>query len=81
MFKGIRDVESVAELEKFRYIVKKCTKEVCGMRHVGKQRRKGSEWWSEEVGVAVAEKRRGFEEWLKRRDGDTHAGYRHRELW
>ena len=29
---------------------------MCGMRHVGRQRRKGSEWWSEEVGVVVAEK-------------------------
>ena len=41
------DVESVEkELEKFRGIVKECinTNDVCGMRHVGRQRRKESEW-------------------------------------
>ena len=49
--------------------------EVCGMRCVGGQRRKGSEWWSEEVGLAVIEKRRA-EEWLQRRDRDTYDRYR-----
>ena len=36
--------------EKFRDIVKECTNDVCGMRRVGGQRRKGSEWWNAEVG-------------------------------
>ena len=57
------EVESVEEWEKFRDMVMKCTNEVCGMRRVGEQRRKGSEWWNE-LGRAVAEKRRAFEEWL-----------------
>ena len=35
-----------------------CTNDVCGMRCVGGQRRKGSEWWNEEVGRTVTEKRR-----------------------
>ena len=39
-------------------------------------RRKGSEWWSEEVGLAIAERRRAFEEWLQRRDRDTYDRYR-----
>ena len=43
-----------------------CTNDVCGMRRVDGQRRKGSEWWNEEVGRAVAEKRRGFQKWLQR---------------
>ena len=30
-----------------------CTNDVCGMRRVGGQRRKGSEWWNEEVGGVV----------------------------
>ena len=30
--------------------------------------KKGSEWWNEELGKAVAEKRRAFEEWLQKRD-------------
>ena len=30
--------------------------DVRGIRRVGGQRRKGSEWWNEEVGRAVAEK-------------------------
>ena len=38
--------------------------------------KKGSEWWNEEVGRAVAEKRRGFEEWLQRRDRVTNDRYR-----
>ena len=39
---------------------------------VGRLRRKGSEWWNEVVGWAVAEKRRAFEEWLQRRDRVTY---------
>ena len=49
-----------------------CTNDVCGIRCVGGQRRKGSEWWNEEVGRAVGEKRRAFEEWLQRRDRVTY---------
>ena len=57
------EVESVeTEWEMFRDIVKECTDEVCGVRRVGGQRNKRSEWWSEEVGVVVAEKRRAFED-------------------
>ena len=38
------EVESVEkEWEKFRDMVLECTNDVCGMRHVGGQRRKGSE--------------------------------------
>ena len=44
------------EREKFRDIVMECTNDVCGMRCVGGQRRKGSEWSNEEVGRAVAKK-------------------------
>ena len=40
------------------------------------QRINGSEWWNEEVGRAVAEKRRAFEEWLQRRDRVTYDSYR-----
>ena len=32
------------------------TNDVSGMRRVGGQRRKGSEWWDEEVGGAVVKK-------------------------
>ena len=62
------EVESVEqEWEKFRDMVMECTNDVCGMRRVSGQRRKGSEWWNEELGRAVAEKRRAFEEWHQRR--------------
>ena len=47
----------------------------CGMRHVGRHSRKGSEWWSGEVGVAVAKKRKAFEEWLQRRGRDLYYRY------
>ena len=49
------EVESVEkEWEKFRDMVMECTNDVCGMRRVGGQRRKGSLWRNEEVGRAVA---------------------------
>ena len=64
------------EWEKFRDIVMECTNDLCGMRRVGGQRRKGSEWWNEEVDRAVAEKRIAFEEWLQRRDRVTFDRYR-----
>ena len=67
------EVESVErEWEKFRDIVMECTNGVCGMRRIGGQRRKGSEWWNEGVGRAMAKKRREFEEWLQRRDRLTY---------
>ena len=70
-------VESVEkEWEKFRDIVMECTNDECGMRRVGGQRRKGSEWWNEEVRRELAEKRRAFEEWLQRRDRVTNNRYR-----
>ena len=64
------------EWEKFRDMVMECTNDVCGMIRVGGQRRKGSEWWNEEVGRAVTEKTRTFEEWLQRRDRVTYNRYR-----
>ena len=74
------EVESAEkEWEKFRDMVMEFTNDVRGMRRVGGQRRKGSEWRNEEVGKAVAENRRAFEEWLQRRDRVTYDRYRHRE--
>ena len=52
------------------------TNDIRGMRRVGGQRRNESEWWNEEVGRAVAEKRTAFEEWLRRRDRVTYYRYR-----
>ena len=72
-----KKVESVEkELEKFRDIVMECTNDACSMRRVGEQRRKRSEWWNEEVGRTVAEKRRAFKEWLQRRDRVNYDRYR-----
>ena len=74
------EIESVEkEWEKFRDMVMECTNDVCAMRRVGEERRKGSEWWNEEVGRAVDEKRRAFEEWHQRRDRVNYDRYRHRE--
>ena len=61
---------------KFSDIVMECTNDVCGMRRVSGQRRKGSKWWNEEVSRAVAKKKRAFEEWLQRRDRLTYDRYR-----
>ena len=62
------EVESVGKVQRYG----NGANDVCGMRRVGGQRRKESEWWNEEVGRAVAEKRRAFEEWLQRRDRVTN---------
>ena len=40
------------------------------------QLRQRSEWWNEELGRVVAEKRRAFEEWLQRRVSVTYDIYR-----
>ena len=61
--------------ENFSHIVMECTNDVFGMRRVGGQKRKGSVWWNEEGGKAVAEMRRAFEECLQRRDMVTFDRY------
>ena len=52
-----------------------CTNDVCGMRRVGWQRRKGSKLWNKKVGRAVAEKTIACEEWLQKRDKVTYDRY------
>ena len=52
-----------------------CTNDVCGMRPVGGLKTKGSEWWIEEMGRAVPEKRKALEEWSQRRDRVTYDRY------
>ena len=42
MWRGGEVVSVEKEIEKFRDIVMECINDVCGMRHVGRQRRKGS---------------------------------------
>ena len=59
----------------FFFFITKCTNDVCGMRCVGRRRRKCSEYWNKEVGGVVAKKRREFEEWLQRRDRVTYTRY------
>ena len=61
MFRGWNAESVETEWEMFRDIVTACTNDVWGVRSVGGQRRKGSEWWSEKVCVLVAEKRRAFD--------------------
>ena len=53
-------------------LVKKCTKEVCGMRPMGGQRRKSSECWNEENGVAVVKTSRAFDKRLNTRQLENH---------
>ena len=76
VWKGGEVESEKREWEKFKDIVMECTNDVCGMRNVGEQRRKGSEWWDEEVSRAVAEKRRTFEELLQRRDRSGYQAQR-----
>ena len=53
---------------------------ICVMRRVGGQRRKVSEWWNQEVGWAVAEKIKAFEQWLQKRDGVTYDRHQARRM-
>ena len=64
------------EWQLFKSAVVECAKEVCGMRRVGAGIRKGSEWWCEEVSMAVAEKRRAFEVWLQQKDEVSYGRYK-----
>ena len=61
----------------FKEGVLRCAKEVCGTRKVGGWRRRGSEWWNDEMNQVVAEKRTAFECWL--RDGSEQTWERYRE--
>ena len=45
----------------------KCVTEVCDCRRVGHGIRKESEWWNDKVRIAVLQKRKVFEQWLKKR--------------
>ena len=49
-----------------------------GLRKVGGTRKRGSEWWDEEINQKVAEKRRAFEEWL--RDGSDQTWERYQNI-
>ncbi|WP_435362528.1 hypothetical protein, partial [Klebsiella pneumoniae] len=68
------DVEE--EWQLFKSAVVGCAKEVCGMRRVGAGIRKGSEWWCEEVRIAVDDKRRAFEVWLQQKDEVSYERYK-----
>ena len=67
------------EWEKLRDMVIECTNDVCGKRRVGGQRRKGSEWWNEEVGRAVAGKRRALRNGFREEIGLPMTDTGHRE--
>ena len=64
----------------FRDSVLKIAKEVCGSRRVGGNRRRGSEWWNEEVRMVVEEKKRAFEEWLQRKNVVAYERYREKRM-
>ena len=52
-----KDLKSIEEeWETFIDALLRCARNVCGVRRVGGCRRKGCEWWNEEVKLAVAPK-------------------------
>ena len=71
---GLGSVEE--EWETFKDALLRCAKNVCGVRRVGGCRRKGCEWWNEEVKLAVAQKRKAFEQWLQARSAVAYDNYR-----
>ena len=75
-----REREGVeAEWSLFKDGVLRCAKEVCGMKKIGGRRRKGSEWWNDEMNQVVAEKRRAFESWLRDDNEQTRERYREKK--
>ena len=73
--KGSEWGEVEREWELFKRGILRCAEETCGMRKVGGKRRKGSEWWNEEVKQVVAEKRKAFESWLRDGNEQTRGRY------
>src|SRR5678816_4136671 len=49
---------------------------VCGVKRVGVSRRKGSEWWSEEVKEVVKRKKEAYVKWLGSRREESWEEYR-----
>ena len=64
------------EWNKFKNGVLGCASEVCGVRRLGGARRKGSEWWNEEMREAVLVKKRAYERWLQKKDDVTYEYYK-----
>jgi len=53
------------EWGRFKAVLVESARNVCGVRKVGgKCKRKGSEWWCEEVNIVVREKKEAFEKFL-----------------
>ena len=76
-----KPVEGVEEEWKcFKEGVLGCAREVCGMRKLCGQLRKGSEWWNEEVSVAVKDKRKIFEEWLQKGSAELYERYKRKRV-
>ena len=63
------------EWKMFKEAVFNCAKEVCGMRKVGGKRKKGSEYWGEELKKASRDKRRAFEGWVINNNDRTRERY------
>uniref|UniRef100_A0A8C8DHP6 ribonuclease H n=1 Tax=Oryzias sinensis TaxID=183150 RepID=A0A8C8DHP6_9TELE len=67
------------EWQQFKSAVVGSAEKVCGVRHVGGGLRKGSEWWCEDVRLAVAEKRCAYEVWLQRKDRESYECYKEKK--
>ena len=68
--------------EEWGMLKENCVKhasEVCGKRVVGGSRRRGSEWWNEEVKVKVLEKKKAFEEWLQCDSRENYEKYQEKK--
>ena len=50
------------------------------MRRMGGSKRKGSEWWDEEMRMAVGEKRWAYEEWLQRGTVEAYERYKRKRV-
>src|SRR5678815_2308701 len=70
----IREVEE--EWKRFKETICEEARRICGVKKVGASRRKGSEWWSEEVKELVKKKKEVYVKWLGNRRRESWEEYR-----
>lgn len=75
----VKDLESQGvdeEWMRLRDVVCNVGREVCGTRKVGGKKRKGCEWWNDEVKRLIGEKGKLFNRWLKDKNGVVREEYK-----
>ena len=68
----LSEVEEDNDVEQMWGTFKRCilsaAEETCGVKLVGKGKRRGNKWWNEAIESAVKEKRRAYDRWTEEND-------------